>query len=517
MLRRDALKYLTSLAALPALPAALVGAIPAAASEASSGPHFTNSASFSIDTLIARARDMADVPYVARAEVPEAWKALSYDQYKSIWFRNDRALWNGTDTPYRVDFFHPGLYFPRPVQINIVENGVAQRVGFDFALFDKTDQVPDLPIDENMGYSGLRLRTELEKPGIHQEFMVMQGASYFRAISKGQIYGLSARGLAIDTAEGNGEEFPDFTEFWIERPNAGQQDIRLHALLDSPSTVGVYTFDIMPGAPTVIDVTAVILPRTDMTHVGIAPLTSMFLFDETNRGKFDDFRPAVHDNDGLLIQNGAGETLWRALSNPAKLQVSSFVDMNPKGFGLMQRANRFSDFADLEALYHKRPGLWIEPGEDWGKGVVTLVEIPADREIYDNIVAYWRPMDGLAKGSEHSFTYRMTWGDGATDPLPVAKVLNTRMGSRFSGGYIVAIDFEADAALPDDLTEITMHISGNRGSHSDGILQRNPETGGPRLAFSFDPEGASAVELRAQLRHKGRMVSEVWLYRWTAS
>lgn len=510
MLRRDALKYLLALAGTPALPAWSAGTYPI--------PQFSDSAPFSPDALLNRVRAMAKAPYTPRAEVPEAWKNLTYDQYKSIWFRSNRsALWTDTDTPYRMDFFHPGLYFPRPVQINIVENGQAHRVAFDFALFDKTDNAPDLPIDENMGYSGFRLRTELEKSGTHQEFMVMQGASYFRAIGKGQVYGLSARGLAINTAEKAGEEFPEFTEFWIERPEPGQTDITVHALLDSPSATGAYTFHVMPGLPTEINVAAHIVPRSDMAHVGIAPLTSMFLFDETNRHRFNDFRPAVHDNDGLMIQNGAGETLWRPLANHTRLQVSSFVDDNPRGFGLMQRARNFSDFADLEALYHKRPGLWITPGEDWGRGTVTLVEIPADREIYDNIVAYWRPREGLQAGSEHSFTYHMAWCENAPNPLPVAKVLNTRIGSRFAGGHIVAIDFDNNAALPEGLDDLAIHIGTNRGTHSDGILQRNPETGGPRLAFTFDPQDSKAVEMRAQLRHEGRMASEVWLYRWTAA
>ncbi len=511
MLRREVLKFLTGLAATAASPVWATGAYPT--------PHFMGEPTpFTADTLRARAKAMARTPYELRPEVPEEWRNLSYDEYRALWFRsNASALWTDTDTPYRVDFFHPGLYFPHAVQINVVENGNANRVAFDLGLFDKTDTFPDLPLNENMGYSGFRLRTELEKPGIHQEFMVMQGASYFRALGKGQVYGLSARGLAINTAGAEGEEFPDFTEFWIERPKTGREDITIHALMDSPSTTGAYSFVVHPGFPTQIDVTAHVFPRHEISHVGIAPLTSMFLFDETNRNRFDDFRPAVHDNDGLLIQNGAGETIWRPLANPTKLQVSSFVDNNPRGFGLMQRANEFSDFADLEALYHKRPGLWITPGEDWGRGTVTLVEIPADREIYDNIVAYWRPRESLKAGQDYQFTYRMSWGESATDPQPVARVLNTRLGKRFHGGYIVTIDFENSAALPEDLSELALHIGSNRGTHSDGIVQRNPETGGPRLAFTFDPEEASAVEMRAQLRHKGRMVSEVWLYRWTAA
>jgi len=470
---------------------------------------------FSKEILIEEARILSRHSYVPRKMVPQEWQDLSYDQYKSIWFKENHALWQGTNNPYRVDFFHPGLYFPQPVQINIVEGGVAKRLAFDFTLFEKTDQVPDLPIDDSLGFSGFRLRTEIEKPGVFQEFMVMQGASYFRAIAKGQHYGLSARGLALNTADPEGEEFPDFTQFWIERPAAGDKGIAIHALMDAPSVTGLYSFVISPGSSTVMDISAHIFARKELDHIGLGPLTSMFLFDETNRSRFDDFRPTVHDSDGLMVRNGAGETLWRALANPKNLQVSSFVDDGPKGFGLMQRPKKFSDFADLEAAYHKRPGLWVVPGEDWGKGSVTLVEIPADREIYDNIVAYWRPRTPIPAGGEHQFTYRLNWGGEPAAVKPITRVINTRMGKRFSGGYIATIDFADHAVIPQDLSMITRHISVNRGAVSDGILQKNPETGGARLAFTFDPKGAQSVDMRVQLMMDGHSISEVWLYRWT--
>ena len=478
-------------------------------------PVFLDQRPFSKEVLIEEARILARQSYVSRQMVPREWRELSYDQYKSIWFKEDRALWQDTNNPYRVDFFHPGLYFPQPVQINIVEGGVAKRLGFDFTMFEKTDQVPELPIDDSLGFSGFRLRTEIEKPGIFQEFMVMQGASYFRAIAKGQHYGLSARGLALNTADPEGEEFPDFTQFWIERPTAGDRGIVIHALMDAPSVTGFYSFVISPGSSTVMDVSAHIFARKELDHIGLGPLTSMFLFDETNRSRFDDFRPAVHDSDGLVVRNGAGETLWRALANPKDLQVSSFVDDGPEGFGLMQRPKNFSDFADLEAAYHKRPGLWVTPGENWGKGSVTLVEIPADREIYDNIVAYWRPRTPIPAGGEHQFTYRLNWGGEPASVKPITRVINTRMGKRFAGGYISTIDFADHAVIPHDLSMITRHISVNRGTVSGGILQKNPETGGARLAFTFDPKGARSVDMRAQLMMDGHSISEVWLYRWT--
>ncbi|UWQ84915.1 glucan biosynthesis protein [Leisingera caerulea] len=471
---------------------------------------------FSREVVVAKARALAQEDYAERPSVPQDWLDQSYDDYKARWFRSSDALWSKTDRSYNVDFFLPGLYFPRPVQINTVTGGQAQPVPFDLSLFDKTDKAPELTTDGHLGYSGLRLRTVLDDPTQKTEFCVFQGASYFRAIGIGNTYGLSARGLALKTADPDGEEFPEFIEFWLEAPAPGQRAMVVHALMDSPSVTGAYRFTITPGSSTVMEVEATLFAREDLNHTGLAPLTSMFLFDATNRNRFDDFRPAVHDSDGLLVVNGNGETLWRPLANPARLQVSSFVDDNPRGFGLMQRARKLSDFNDLEAFYHKRPCLWVEPKEDWGKGAVTLVEIPADKEIYDNTVAYWRPREPYAAGSEISLSYRLTWG--AEPVLPMPRVIDTAEGARIFGGpgRIVTIDFDAHPLFEDGPEALDVHIHSPHVAASEGVLQRNPETGGLRLAFTFDPGDRDHVELRAQLRKDGSPASEVWLYRWTA-
>ncbi len=469
---------------------------------------------FDRNDVIKLARDLASRPYAEREMVPQEWQDLTYQQYRSIRFRLDRALWYETETPFNVDFFTPGLYFPRTVQVSTVENGMTTPVAFDLAMFDKSEDVPHLPVDDTLGFSGLRLRTEMHRPGKTDEFCVWQGASYFRAIGLHEVYGLSARGLALKTGDPDGEEFPEFIRFWLERPAPGQRNIIVHALMDSPSVTGAYRFDVTAGADCVMEVEATLFPREDLTHVGIAPGTSMFLFDQTNHSRFDDFRPAVHDSDGLLVRNGAGEVLWRPLANPTRLQISSFVDTNPVGFGLMQRKREFSDYADLEANYHKRPGLWVEPKGDWGKGSVTLVEIPADQEIYDNIVAYWRPAAPYAAGSQIDTSYRLIWGDNP-QRTPMARVINTAMGENtFGEGRLAVIDFEA-SDLFDDPEAISIFVDSPHAETSDGVLQRNPDTGGMRLAFSFETAERDHVELRAQLLVGKQPASEVWLYRWT--
>lgn len=509
MLRREFVGYLAALAATPALGQTH--------QEAEPGLQLADSVAFDPEQVVTLARNLAKSDYAAPTPVPDAWTEIEYEDYVSIWFDARNALWNGEDeTPLRLDVFSPGLYFPTPIDISVVENGTARPLVFDFAVFDKTDTFPELPMDETLGYSGLRLRAELEKQGIYQEFAVFQGASYFRAIGTGDIYGLSARGLAVDTASASAEEFPDFRSFWIEKPQPGTSTFRVHALLDSPSVTGAYRFDISPGQPLVMDIKAHVFPRRDISNLGIAPLTSMFQYDQTNRARFNDWRPAVHDSDGLLILNGAGETLWRPLANPRTLQISAFVDTAPKGFGLMQRTREYRDFADLEALYHRRPGAWIEPKGDWGAGSVTLVEIPTPSEIYDNIVCYWRPDGGMAAGTESVFEYRLSWGAQTAYGAGLS-VLNTMMGAAFeNNGIIAVIDFENSPDVPDDLSEVDIVVNGSAGDPSGGVLQRNPETGGPRLAFKFHPGDATVIEFRAQLRKDNAPLSEVWLYRWTA-
>ncbi len=507
MLRRDLLKALAALAVAPA-----------AAYAEEPGLQLAGKATpFSHDILAQRAQIQATLPYEPRPMIPESWRNLTYDQYRKIWFDSRNALWEGTDRPQRVDVFPPGLYFPRGVGVHVVENGMARPLAFDMGVFDTTDKFPDVEIDDTLGYSGLRLRAELEREDIYSEYAVFQGASYFRGIGTGEIYGLSARGLALKTGDPAGEEFPDFTNFWLEAPEPGTPTQILHALLDSPSITGAYRFEITHGPVLEMKVRAQLFAREDVRHLGIAPLTSMFLFDDTMRQRFSDFRPAVHDSDGLLIHNGAGEVIWRPLANPTRLQISAFADNNPRGFGLMQRKRKYSDFADLESLYHNRPAVWITPGEGWGRGSVTLVEIPADKEIYDNIVAYWRPSTDMAPGDAHELTYTMHWG---ADPVPVTargpvRVLNTAMGGRPEGGDIVVIDFADGPDVPEDLADVEYFVRSNTGEVSPGILQRNPETNGPRLAFTFYAGDATLAEFRAQLRLNGEPLSEVWLYRWT--
>lgn len=317
-------------------------------------------------------------------------KDLTYDQHRDIRFVRENGPWYGKRLPFEVQFFHLGSLFQVSVPINEVIDGKAKPIDYSPAFFNYGKN--DLKITDNhLGYAGFRLHNPLNSPTYYDELVSFLGASYFRALGKQQKYGLSARGLAIDTAVQTGEEFPIFREFWIQRPKRGDKSVTVYALLDSPSITGAYTFVITPGKQTVMDVDTVLIPRKAINKIGIAPLTSMFLFGENTKNRFDDHRPEVHDSDGLLIWNGKDEVLWRPLDNSKYLRISSFMDENPKGFGLMQRDRDPAHYLDFEADYEQRPSAWVEPSGNWGKGTIQLVEIPSQQEIHDNIVAFWVP------------------------------------------------------------------------------------------------------------------------------
>lgn len=507
--RRQTLSLFAGMAAFGLMPRG------AAAQAERMGMTLGTAAPFTAADVVAKARALAASAYAAPPVVAQEWLDLDYDQFRGIWFDTRHALYRDTTGAVQAEFFPAGLFQAFKIGINAVQNGQSQPVVFEARVFDTTDQFPAL--DENgTGFSGFRLLGELERDGRFQEYAVFQGASYFRAISQGQNYGLSARGLALNTAENAPEEFPLFREFWIEAAEPGAATVHIHALLDSPSVAGAYHFAITKGAVTVIDVISHVFPRVDLDKVGVAPGTSMMLFTDLNRVRFDDFREAVHDSDGLLMLNGAGEALWRPLNNPRGLQVSTFADTNPRGFGLMQRARDAGAYNDLFAAYERRPSLWVEPDGDWGKGQVMLVEIPTDLETNDNIVAFWRPDAPLAAGSEHQFNYRLSWGADAPTEGAVGRVIATRTGQRiFEDGRMFTVDFAAHPALGSDPAQLEVRFSASAGTVGPTILQTNPATGGMRLdATLLEPEGPEPVELRAELWRNGQRVSEVWLYRW---
>jgi glucans biosynthesis protein len=471
---------------------------------------------FDGSTVRQQASQLAQAPYKPpNASLPSELRDLSYDAYRAIRFRPESALWRQEDLPFQVQFFHRGFLFADRVDVYEVSQGRAKPIRYSPDRFSFGD-TPLPKADGSLGFAGFRLHHRLNRGDYFDEVAVFLGASYFRAVAKGQVFGLSARGLSINTADPKGEEFPAFRSFWIERPAQGTQSIVVHALLDSPSTTAAYRFTLRPGETTVNDIELALYPRVEIAQAGLGTLTSMFFFDSQDRAGIDDFRPAVHDSSGLAIHTGHGERLWRPLANPRDLQVSGFVDNNVRGFGLLQRQREFRHFEDLEAQYEKRPSAWVEPIGDWGEGRVLLFEIPTGNEYNDNIVAFWRPKEPFQPKREYIYTYRLHWtGDDPHAPN-LARFVRTRQGSASKNRRLFVIDAigQQFEKLPPD-AQVRGEVSADRGKIMDVVTQPNPHTGGWRLSFYLDPEQAPAVELRARLVREQETLSETWVYRWT--
>lgn len=475
---------------------------------------------FDTSTVRQMARELAQRPFEPRGgSLPDFLEGIDYDEFRGIRFVPERALWRGAGLPFQVQFFHRGFLFTNRVNIYEVADGQARPIPYAPDLF-RFDGVDPPPAGADIGFAGFRIHAPINRADYYDEVCSFLGASYFRAIAKHQGYGLSARGLSLKTANPQGEEVPFFKAFWIERPVPEVSSIVVHALLDSESAAASFRFTIRPGDTTVFDIEMSLYPRVEITESGIATLTSMFFFGPNDRLGVDDYRPQVHDSDGLLMWNGRGEQLWRPLANPTDLQISQFGDANPRGFGLMQRQRNFPAYFDLESHFERRPSAWVEPIGDWGEGAVFLVEIPTNSEAHDNIIAFWRPRQPLKAGGEYPFTYRLHWGWDNPWQTDLARITGTRIGRAWKDE--TARLFVLDAAggrlenRPDDAPPIRFDVWADSGKVRNQVNHRNSESGGWRMTFELVPDGNSPIELRAQLHDDAGPLTEVWVYRWTS-
>jgi glucans biosynthesis protein len=480
-----------------------------------------------------RARDLANKPYVApnRDGLPAWMNDLTYDQYRDIRFNPNQALWAVDKLPFRAMFFHPGYLFREPVVLNEFTSTHQQQIRLAEAFFNYGPLVKkhgDLPSDG--GFAGFRLHAALNTPEVYDELCVFQGASYWRALGKNQRYGISSRGLAIDTGiEGQAEEFPNFREFWLKKPEEGDTQATFYALLDGPSYAGAYSFKVTPGNATVVDVKAVLFARREVKRLGIAPMSSMFWFGENSRRKFDDFRPEVHDSDGLSIRMATGERIWQPLSNDSgKLEFSVFEMEKCDGFGLLQRDRRFGAYEDGEAGYHQRPSLWVEPTSNWGPGRVVLMEIPCTNELTDNSVAMWEPADSPKPGDMIEFAYRQHWTMDDDPSQADGHVVATRTGVHDwqKEQRTIAVEFQGNALnQPSDLQLTPVVQAVGEGADKIKIqgvtIQSMPESRW-RVAFQIAPsaEGGKLadvgpVTLRCCIKRGDNFLTETWVYRIT--
>ncbi|TMG85040.1 MAG: glucan biosynthesis protein G [Betaproteobacteria bacterium] len=475
---------------------------------------------FDFEEVAHRAQQLAAAPYrPQKVELPKDLQGIDYDHFRDIRFKPERALWRDAKLPFEVAFFHLGLYFDRPVRINELSGNTTHEIRFDPALFDYGANKFNPQRMNGLGFAGFRVHYPLNTPKYKDEVLVFLGASYFRALGKGQVYGISARGLAVDTGLASGEEFPNFVEFWLERPAPTASELTIYALLDSRRAAGAYRFVLRPGTETVVEVKVRLFVRENVSRLGMAPLTTMYFFGENQRSARDDYRPEVHDSDGLSIQSGTGEWIWRPLVNPKRLLVTSFALTNPVGFGVMQRDRDFSHYEDLEARYDLRPNAWVQPKGNWGPGRVELVQIPSPDETNDNIVAYWVPDAPPPPKTPLDLEYRLLWQKDPAMRPPSSWVTQTRRGRGYTrnddGSLGLVIDFDGPALrkLPADAEVEGIVTVDSNAEVREVITHRNDATGGWRLALRFARiDAAKPLELRAYLRTRTSTLSETWSY-----
>ncbi|MBL8012490.1 MAG: glucan biosynthesis protein G [Candidatus Omnitrophica bacterium] len=480
---------------------------------------------FQFQDVISQAQQLSKQSFVDVSDqnVPDFLKKIGYDQWRDIRFKPSQAFWGDNQIPFSVQFFHQGFLYKQPIIVHYMDESGVHKFIFSPNLFEygKSDFGASVPTDLN--FSGFRIHFPINKPDYQDEIAVFLGASYFRAVAKDQVYGLSARGLSVDMLADSGEEFPFFKEFWIIKPQRKSQKIIVYALLDSPRITGAYQFAIVPGQETMMQVDSVLFPRKKIEKLGIAPMTTMFFYGESpsaHGGK--DFRQEVHDSDGLAIVSASGEKIWRPLTNPERLTINTFSVGMPKAFGLLQRDRNFDHYQDLEAHYQRRPSLWILPKGDWGQGHVELVQIPTGSEYNENINAFWVPEKPLEPGERSEFSYTMKWSSQEFEPVSQGYVANSWVLRQENERVRFVIDFygpQLESIVSGH--ELTADISVAKDYKLlDHQVIKNDTTGGWRLVFQIEPNkdaplkdilpNRTAVDLRAFLKYQQERVTETW-------
>jgi glucans biosynthesis protein len=495
-------------------------------------------AEVNLDYVARLALARAQAPFHSpRADLPKVLQPdnLNYDKYREIRFRRDHALWTADNLPFRVEFFHPGYLYQEPVRINEFTATHVQPIRFmqDFFDYGKLDIADKIP--SKTGYAGFRLLYPLNKPGQLDELGAFLGASYFRLLGRNLRYGESARGLALNCGEGDRpEEFPIFTDWWLGKPNSGDHDLRLYALLDVDRCTGAYEFLIQPGDVTTVGIRAVLYlrntnaiaaespARQPLKTLGLAPLTSMFWFGKNTEHKPDDYRTEVHDSDGLLVHMGNGEVFWRPLDNPPALRHQIFHAPGIKGFGLLQRERRFGAYQDMFNLYHQVPSVWVEPQGDWGDGDLHLVELSTTYEGLDNIVVFWDPKQKPEPLQPFRFAYTLYWEGGDADSKRSEnRVVATRIGREDQDSAVrkFVIDFDGPKldAIPADQPPTAIASCSDNAHIADNYVVWNPFLGTWRVILKMQPQPGNhaPVDLRCTLQTGTNVVSETWVYQWS--
>ena len=482
----------------------------------------TDAIAFDFRDVVRQAQELAQKPYVAPPKIPGFLQNLSFEQYQGIRFNPDKSLWRNNHSLFQVMLISPGLYYKHPVKIDVVDAGGSHALAFQKSDFNFAEPQLEKRVPPDLGFAGFKLTYPLNSHNTQNQFLVFAGASYFRGVGKNDSFGLSGRGIAVNTGLPAGEEFPSFIQYWLIRPNANAHTMKFYALLDGKSLTGAYRFIVVPGRPTQLKVKAMLFPRDNIALLGLAPLTSMFFYGQNTPRPTREWRPQVHDSDGLLIHNGSsGEWLWRPLIDPKQLQMYYFDTDNVRGFGLLQRQTEFYEYQDLGAHYEARPSAWIVPRGNWGKGKVVLVELPATNETSDNIVAFWTPTEKVTIGKPISLTYDLSFGKSnlTGEPGGMAQATfvgggNIIGGGQSKGAYRLIVDFSGGSL---DRLRANAPVTGAVTAQDGGtVLENFVEYVEPlhrwRLSILAKPAAGKDLALRAFLKNGDKALTETWNY-----
>jgi glucans biosynthesis protein len=482
---------------------------------------------FGFQDVIARAKSLAQQSYQPPDPIPRFMEDLKYEQYQGIRFKPEKSLWHASHSRFQVMLISPGLYYRHAVKLHVIDAQGVHDLSFLKDFFTFSDEEVERRIPPDLGYAGFKLTYPLQDADTQNQFLVFAGASYFRGVGRDNTFGISARGIAVDTGLPSGEQFPSFVEYWLVRPANDAGKAVFYGLLDGKSITGAYRFTVSPGQPTTLKVEARLFTRDSIQLLGLAPLTSMFFYSENTARPRGQWRSQVHDSDGLLIHNGAsGEWLWRPLLNPKNLEMDYFQTENVRGFGLLQRHDQFWHYQDLGAHYETRPSAWVETRDDWGKGHVVLVQLPSESETNDNIVAFWSPGAAVTKGQSLSYNYTVSFGDRTVAGEPTGQVINTFVGdgNQIGGGtvpgaYRFIVDFAGGplAKLPANAPVMSSVTAGDDGEVIEHFVEYVPSAQFWRLSILAKPAEDRPVSLRAYLSKDGQPVSETWNYRLPAN
>lgn len=487
---------------------------------------FGEALAFSWDGLVALAKARQAEIYLPRPDpAPELLGKIGYEQHHAIKQPVANGLFAEPGRDGIVTMFHLGELFRRPVRVNVVEDGNAREVLYrrDLFAYPEGNAAGEMPNDA--GFAGFRVHEPWTGQGQPGDWLAFLGASYLRSSGDLKQYGISARGIALETGafDGNDEEFPDFTEFWVEEMQGGR--MRIYALLDGPSISGAFRFEVTHFPKTVMDVTCHLFLRRAVKRLGVAPLTSMYWYSQETRWAQGDWRPEVHDSDGLLIHDAKGGAIWRPLTNPAELSFSSFLTRKPRGFGLMQRDRAYASYED-QAAFERRPNLWVEPKTGFEEGSIQLVEFPTAAEYGDNIVAFFVPAALVEAGDALAFDYRLHWS-GEEPEQRLARMVALRLGrprrhkpqaSESRPERIerkVILDFSGEGLPGADMRVDDVSVTLSHGeAHAVLMHPSADDPNGWRVSFDAFLEDTRQCEVTVDLRSGNTVLAETVVFRF---